>query len=153
MTLQELHKQNKLDGLLQRGIEIGLIIFAIGSPFSISLSQIGFINALIFWIVRIIFVHPERLKGSFLDLFLCLYLVGLLLSSIMSIDFFFSLKANRNVWLFSLLYLVLNNADYKFTVRLAKILLVSATLSGIYGIFQSFGGFDLWHWRKLGIYG
>jgi len=142
----------RFDKIIELGIIIGLIIFAIGSPFSISLAQIGFVSALVFWILRLIFIRDVKFKGTFIDIFLLIYIIGLFLSSIFSIKPIESLKANKNIWLFSMIYLIVNNVDLNFSKRLLKIILISATLSGVYGIFQSLTGIDILG-RNLGKYG
>jgi len=133
----------KFEKIIIKGIEISLMIFAIGSPFSISLAQIGFVSALVFWILRLIFIRDVKLKGTFIDIFLLIYIFGLFLSSIFSIKPIESLKANKNIWLFSMIYLIVNNVDLNFSKKLLKIILISATLSGVYGIFQSLTGIDI----------
>lgn len=138
--------------ILTKGVEIGLIIFAVGSPFSISLAQIGFISALIFWIIKLIFIKDEKLKGTYIDMFLLLFFIGCILSSILSIDPVKSLNGNKKLWLISMIYLLFNNADLNFIKKLLKILLISSVLMGIYGIFQSLTGIDLWR-NNVGKYG
>ncbi len=138
--------------VVNKGIEIGLIIFAIGSPFSISLAQIGFIGALLFWIAKLFGVKKTKIKGTFLDIFLLVFLIGTLLSSFFSIDIIKSLKASRPLWHISMLYLLFNNTDLNQGKKLLKILLIFSTLIGLYGIFQSLTGIDFFG-NKVGSYG
>lgn len=145
--------KERIAKIASRSVEIGLIVFAAGSPVSISLAQLGFISALVFWLVKIIASGKEQLKGTFIDVFLLMYLIGLALSSLFSMDPLKSLAGNRNVWLFSMLYLLVNNADLKTGLRFLNVLLVASILMGIYGVWQAVFGWDLSHMRKLEIYG
>ncbi|MBN1899036.1 MAG: O-antigen ligase family protein [Spirochaetes bacterium] len=137
-------KKSLFDIIVNKTIEWGLIIFAVGSPFSISLAQLGFITALIFWIVKLLFMKGIRLKGTFLDVFILILLAGFILSSIFSIQPVKSLRANHNVWLFSMLWLFFNNTDMDQAKKVLRILLITSILMGIYGLFQSVTGIDLW---------
>jgi O-antigen ligase len=138
--------------IIKKGIELGLIVFAAGSPFSISLAQIGLGIALLLWLVRTVFVRDQAWKGTFIDLYLGLFLLGIILSTIMSIDPFRVLQSNKNLWILTLMFLLVNNIDLAFARRLLTVLVAASVLSGLYGLVQSVTGWDLWHHARLGMY-
>lgn len=139
--------------IINKSIEYGLILFAIGSPFSISIAQIGFIFALFLWIIKLLFIRPVKWQNSFIDVFILMFIMGCVLSSLLSIDPLISLKANHNLWLIFLMYLLLNNLDFKKGINVLKILLVVSVVIGIYGIIQSLTGIDIEKSQPLIKYG
>ncbi len=139
-----INNNSKFNNIITKGIEWGLIVFAFGSPFSISIAQMGFITSLLCWITKIIFIREKKIIGTFIDIFLLIFFIGSLLGSLFSIDILFSLAASRGLWIISIVYLLVNNINYNNAKKILTILLSVSCLMGIYGIFQSLTGIDLW---------
>jgi hypothetical protein len=77
----------------QQIIKLGLIIFAIFSPFSISGAQIGFGIAVLGWLLKIVWTKKLSWQSSFWDKPVLIYLAAVAVSIIFSQDFLKSLSS------------------------------------------------------------
>lgn len=136
-------KRDVLAEQINKIIKIFLIIFAIGSPFSISLAQIGLVPAIIFWLFKIIFVKQRDFYSTFLDIAILIYLLGTVLSSVFCPYPTRILKSVNEAWHILLLYVMVDVADEKLIKRMINLLFLFTLLTAIYGVWQYFSGWDL----------
>lgn len=125
-------------------IWIGFIIFAFGSCLSISVAQIGIFSSLIAWIVKIIF-FPKEVKfiktelDTPLLIFACITIVVAFFSRVDCIN---SLNGVfKTVGLMSVYFLVVNNIKIEKIKLLITLIIISASIECIYGVYQSISGF------------
>ncbi len=145
----ELSLKNKADIFLDQAIKVGLIIFVIGSPFSISLAQIGLVPAILFWLIQIILNKFNGIKGSFIDLPIIIFLIGQLITSIFCKYSGNAFASYQGEWQILLVYLIVSKVDVNFLKKLLKIMFFVCVLISIYGIYQHFSGWDIIRQRAL----
>lgn len=130
--------------LCDKIIWIGFIIFAFGSCLSISVAQIGIFSSLIAWIVKIIFFRKEiKFVKTELDtpllFFACITIVVAFFSRVDCIN---SLNGVfKTVGLMSVYFLVVNNIKVEKIKLIITLIIVSASIECIYGVYQSISGF------------
>ena len=144
-----LDKKDVIIVQLNKGIRFFLIIFAIGSPFSISLAQIGLVPAMILWLFKIIFLKKDDFYGTFLDIPIFIYILGVLITSIFCQYPANAFKSIQEIWHIIMLYLLIDVADEKFLKKLINILFLFTLLTALYGTWQFFSGWDLVRKRPL----
>ncbi|MDH4223022.1 MAG: O-antigen ligase family protein [candidate division Zixibacteria bacterium] len=125
-------------------VNLGLIIFAIFSPFSIAGAQTGLWFALLGWAWKIIDRKILSWVSSFFELPVILYLGAFLLSIIFSRDRMASLNSLRDEWLLVIPFLLINNVkDEKFIRNLVNLVFITSAFVAIYAIWQHYTGIDL----------
>ncbi|MBU1076015.1 MAG: O-antigen ligase family protein [Spirochaetes bacterium] len=144
--------KSKMDSLadqMDKVIRFFLIIFVVGSPFSISLAQIGLVPAIIIWLFKVIFLKKLRFYGTFLDTAILLYILGTLLTSFFCEHSSKAFSSIQEIWHILMLYVLIDVSDEKFIKKLIKILFLFTVLTSIYGVWQHFSGWDLIRKRSL----
>ena len=141
-------KEKNIDNFLTKAIWVFLIIFVIGSPFSISLAQMGLVPAIILWIIQIIY-RRKKIKGSIIDFPILIYLTGELITSIFCEYSATAFAGYQGEWQILLLYVVSNTLNIDSAKKLLKILFIVSIVISIYGLYQHFTGWDIWRHKTL----
>jgi len=141
--------KNNINILLDKAIKGCLIIFVIGSPFSISLAQIGLVSGLIFWFIQLIINRFKGIKGTFLDLPIILLLLGQFITSLFCKYSKNAFANYQGEWQILIVYLMISKIDIKFLKKLLVIMFVVCVLISFYGFYQHFSGWDIWRQRPL----
>ncbi len=138
---------------LDKIIRFFMFIFVIGSPFSISFAQIGLVSAMIFWLLKVIFLNKGNCYGTFLDFAIFLYILGTLVTSFFCEYSSHAFKSIQEIWQIIMLYMLLDVADEKYINKLVNVLFLFTFLTSVYGIWQFFYGQDLIRGRSLHPFG
>lgn len=135
------------DKYLERALHFCLLMLALSAPISIAATQTAWAFALLFWIIRTIFVR-KKLRPIAFDLAV-LSFVGLsLLSSFLSYEPKVSLGKMMGVSLITIVYLVALNVKTKKTLyRIIAVLLVSSMFTVAYTLSTRVIGKNLKVWR------
>ncbi len=125
-------------------VNLGLIIFAFFSPFSIAGAQTGICLALLGWVWKIIERRDLAWERSFFDLPVVVFLGAYLFSVIFSQDRALSLRSLGDEWLLIFPFLLINNLrDEAFIRKLINLVFLISGLVAIYAIWQHYTGIDL----------
>ncbi len=136
-------KTEKINKVLLTLIKYFLIIFAVGSPFSISVAEIGLVSALVFWLIYMIINKFKPFKFSPIDIPILIYLAGELITSIFCEYSKNAFRGYQSEWQILTVYLIISVLDKEFYKKLLKILFVISVIISIYGIYQHFTGWDI----------
>lgn len=128
---------------IERALRASLFLLALSAPVSIAATQIAWSLALLFWLIRAVFVRPTMRKDGIA--IATLAFVGLsLISSVFSYEPQVSLRKMVGVSLVTIVYLVSDSiSDAKWIRRLVVILLVSGAFAAAYTIGQTAIGKNL----------
>ena len=123
---------SKGEKITTRGLQVCLFLLALSAPVSIAATQTAWAFALLFWLLRLIFVRPKW-RGDLFD-FAVLAFVGLtLISSIFSYEQEVSLRKMVAVSLVTIVYLVSEYVETRSRMRqLVTVLLVSCFAASLY---------------------
>lgn len=122
-------------------IEVGLIIFALSLPISLSGMEVGYYLAFLAWISKMAIKRKVDLPSTPLDLPIIFFWIISFISIIFSIEPAESAERLRKIPLFFLPYLMVDSIkDEKRILRLIQLLVISCTLAAIPGIFNYFNG-------------
>lgn len=108
-----------------RAIQICLFLIALSAPVSIAATQSAWALAILFWLIRLIFVRPKIRVASF-DLAVLVFVGLSLISSLFSYEPSVSLGKMAGVSLVSIAYLVSEYVGDKITVRRVVIVLLAS---------------------------
>jgi hypothetical protein len=123
---------SKLTLILDRAITASLFLLALAAPLSIAGTQIAWSLALLFWLLRAVFVRPKFRTSGF-DLAVIAFVGLSIISAIFSYEPEVSMRKLVGVSLVTIVYLVSSNISDLKTVRwLTAILLVSGLISVAY---------------------
>jgi O-antigen ligase len=135
--------RNEVTNLLERLIFFCLAIYAIFASHSIFFSEVFVILGLVLWLVKVIAI--KRCEGKWLwiksdlDKPIFSFFGVCLLSLFTAYDRFRGLSQIKSLWLCMFYFLVVNNIKEKSdVVRIIKLLVISAAVASIYGLFQYF---------------
>lgn len=120
--------------LADKALQLSLLLLALAAPLSIAGTQFAWSLAILFWLIRLVFVRPTfKTDGIIIAI---LAYVGLsLVSSIFSYEPQLSLRKMVGVSLVTIVYLVAQNIrDAKMVRRVVVILLISGTVAAAYAI-------------------
>jgi len=121
-----------MERFASRALQICLLLLALSAPLSIAATQTAWAFALLFWIIRALFVRPTMRKGAF-DLALLAFIGLTIISSFFSYEPEVSLRKLVAVSLVTIVYLVSENIpDVKFLRKLIAVLLIAGTVSVAY---------------------
>lgn len=142
--------KEKINFILHTFIKVGMIVFVIGSPFSISLAQIGLVPAIFFWLLLLGINKFKNFRFSSIDIPILLFLLGQLITSIFC-EYSKNAFANyQGEWQILMVYLILSSVDRNFYKKLLNILFIVCVIVSIYGLYQHFSGWDIWRQRMAG---
>jgi membrane-associated protease RseP (regulator of RpoE activity) len=115
-----------------RALHIALFLLALSAPISIAATQTAWSLAILFWLVRLIFVRPKfRIAG--IDIAILVFISLTLVSSIFSYEPEVSLRKMVPVSLVSIVYLVSEYTTTRRIVhRLVAIVLISCFAASLY---------------------
>jgi hypothetical protein len=115
-----------------RALQAALLLLALSAPVSIAATQTAWALALLFWLIRLIFVYPKWRRDSF-DLAVLAFVGLTLVSSFFSYEPEISLRKMVPVSLVSIVYLVSEyTATRRHFHRLVAIVLVSCFAASVY---------------------
>ena len=144
---------------LDRGFAGSILLLAVASPLSIAATQTAWALALLFWLLRLVYVRPSFARDGIS--IVVLVFVGLtLISSIFSYEPEVSLRKMVGVSLVSITFLVASAVKTEGLRRIVTIILISsAPVSAIYSIANTAIGRNLKvvkmtaesHLRSIGI--
>lgn len=120
-----------------------LILFVFWSPISITGAQAAVSFALLFWLIRMFLMKKFHLARNPVNIPIVAFLIAAAIGVITGVDFKHNLKGYATLGWMSIFFLFVNNVkdDTQFK-RLARILILIATIAGAYGIFQHFTRID-----------
>lgn len=141
----------QLSLLGKKTIYFGLFLYALSAPVSLFGSEIGIAFAFLGWMTKIIGEKKFVWKKTPLDIPIALYFASQIISSAISIDALYSLRAVADTeWILILYFTMSNNLDDIEIVRkLLVVLIVISSLMGIYGIWQYYYGYDILRGEQL----
>jgi O-antigen ligase len=152
-------ESSSIEKHLNLALQGSVFLLALAAPISIAATQTAWALALLFWILRAIFVRPQIRRDVFGGLVLAF--VGLsLLSSVFSYEPQVSLRKMVSVMLISIVFLVAENVrEQKTFRRLVVVLLISGVFTVAYTVATRIVGKNLKVWklsaesplRKIGI--
>lgn len=136
-------ESGKILQLLERGFTGSILLLALAAPLSIAGAQTAWALALLFWLIRLIYVRPTLQKDGIT--LAVLAFVGLsLISSFFSYEPQVSLRKMVGVSLVSIVFLAANALTSEKSRRIATIILIaSATLTSAYSIGKAVIGENL----------
>ena len=125
-------------------VSIFFLLFCLIAPWSIAGMQISLLLIVVFSIFEAIKNKRSPITWHLFYIFPAIYVVSLILSSILSADIFISAKAafNNDWYLLILPFIASLNINEKIRKQAFMLLIFSAMLAGIYGIFQFFNGVE-----------
>jgi O-antigen ligase len=125
---------NKIEIYTTRALQVSLFLLALSAPISIAATQTAWSFALLFWIVRAVFVRPRlKKKAGAFDLVILAFVGLSLLSSVFSYEPEVSLRKMVAVSLVTIVYLVSGGiTDTRQVRRMVAILLAACFASCIY---------------------
>lgn len=131
---------NKIDKICNWIIKLGLVIFALGMGFSISVMEIGlYIFIFLPWIIKQIIHRQNPFAKNVYTIPVILYLLAVVVSTYFGYDSTASLHGFKHlgklVILFMLPQVISDINQYK---NMFKITLLSVTINALYGIYQFF---------------
>lgn len=140
---QMMKDRQKMTNLLNKGLYASILLLALAAPLSIAAAQTAWSLALLFWLLRLIFVRPVLSKDGMTPAVLAF--VGLtLVSSFFSYEPAVSLRKMVGVSLVTIVYLAASAVtDAKRVRTVVIILLVSATFTALYAVGLTAVGRDL----------
>jgi len=128
---------------LERAIIFFLFLYVIFAPHSICLSEIAVILGLVFWGLKVISVR--KLEGRWvwtrgnLERPILSFFAIAVFSLLTAYDRFKALGQIKSLWLFLFYFLIINNVtERKDIIRLITLLVISATVASIHGLYQYF---------------
>ncbi len=121
-----------MDRFTDRGLKICLLLLAFSAPVSIAATQTAWAFALLFWILRAIWVRP-RFSFAAIDLALLTFLGLTLLSSVLSYEPTVSLRKLVAVSLVTIVYLVMSVATDQSYRRAALFTLLAGAFLSVLG--------------------
>ncbi|MEK6647323.1 MAG: O-antigen ligase family protein [Candidatus Firestonebacteria bacterium] len=123
-------------------IEWGLILFAVGCAWSITLTQLGFFVGLIAWVVKMLTEEKKYYTKTPLDTAILLFIAATILSTILSINMHNSVGGMfKTVGLMLIYFFVSNNVkSLEQAKKLVLLIIFSATFESIYGIIKYWTG-------------
>ena len=136
-------------------VSIFFLLFCLIAPWSIAGMQISLLLIVVFSIFEAIKNKRSPITWHLFYIFPAIYVVSLILSSILSADIFISAKAafNNDWYLLILPFIASLNINEKIRKQAFMLLIFSAMLAGIYGIFQFFNGVEYLRDKSLSPYG
>lgn len=138
----------RVNKILTQVIKTCLIIFVIGSPFSISLAQIGLVSAIFFWLISLAINRLKNFRRTIIDIPIIIYLIGQLITSIFC-EYSKNAFANyQGEWQILMVYMI-GSIDRDFYKKLLNILFIMCIIISIYGFYQHFTGWDLWRQKYI----
>jgi O-antigen ligase len=136
-------------------ISVFFLLFCLVAPWSIAAMQILLLLIVVVSIFEAIINKRSPITWHPFFIFPAIYAISLILSSILSADIVTSLKAafNNDWYLLILPFIASINIDDKSRKNAFILLIVSATIAGIYGIIQFFDGIEYIRNKSLNPYG
>ncbi len=126
-----------------------MLVYVFGSPFSISLAQLGLVPAVLLWLFKAVFINKGKFYGTFIDIGIIICLLGELITSIFCEYPASAFSGYQGEWQIITIWLLLNSIKVKEAKKLINVLFVASTLTAIYGIYQYFSGWDIVRHREL----
>lgn len=115
----------------------GILSFVFFSPISISLAQISFLFALLFWLIKLF--STKHWQRTPLDLPIILFLFIGLVCSVLGFNPQHSFRElSSEILLFMIFFLVVNNLDYPKAQKLIRLLFIVVALTAFYGVVKFF---------------
>ncbi len=120
--------------LTDKALQLSLLLLALAAPLSIAGTQFAWSLALLFWLIRLLFVRPT-FKTDGITIAILAYVGLSLISSVFSYEPQLSLRKMVGVSLVTIVYLVAQNIrDTKMVRRVVVIVLISGTVAAAYAI-------------------
>ncbi|MDD5065532.1 MAG: O-antigen ligase family protein [bacterium] len=141
--MENILMRDKINAFFDRAIRVSLIVFAVGSPFSISFAQFGLVPAILFWLTQGILNKFKGVKGTPVDIPVMIFLAGQLITSIFCEYSKTAFAEYQGEWQILMLYVIMNKVDREFGKKLIKILFVVCVLVSLFGFYQHFTGWGL----------
>ena len=136
-------QNSKIYTLSGKALYASLFLLALSAPISIAATQIAWSLALLFWLIRAVFVRPVFRRDA-IGLAILAFVALSLVSSVFSYEREVSLRKMVGVSLVTIVYLVSESIrDAKMLRRLVVLLLVSAAVTAAYTIGKTAVGQNL----------
>lgn len=151
--------RRKAAGICDKLIIFGIFVFIGASTSSITVTQAGYILALMAWVAKMVVDKKLHVHRTPLDLPLLAYLVAEVIALIFSIDRMDAImRLLKRFWLIPIIYLVASNVGDERTVkRLLTALIMTAATVFCWGLVDYFEGSGLnsrfspfHHWQTTG---
>jgi len=128
---------NKFD----RVIQIFIILFVLGSPFSITITQVSLTIALLAWATRMFYQRKFDVQSTPLDYIFLAYLIFETSSMIFSPEPMKALQNFKRMLLIPIVYLIASNVkEVKFARKLILVLISVTFAMSCYGIYKYLSG-------------
>ncbi|MFH1784211.1 MAG: O-antigen ligase family protein [bacterium] len=125
-------------------IDIGLLLFALFLPISIAAAQFFWGLLMLAWIVKVVAGGAWRLKSTFLDKAILVFIILSIVSVIFSVDARRSMRGLQSEILVSIFFLIAHNVkSAKQVKKLLVFFLMGSVIVSIQGILQYFIGVDM----------
>lgn len=127
--------------LCNKIIDIGLIVFVLSVPLSISGTEIGFYTAFLAWIIMMVIKKEVKIPSTPLDLPIIFFWLISFIAIAFSVKPLTSITMLQKLPYFFLPYLMVNNIkDEKKLLMLLQLLVISTTITASFGIFNYLNG-------------
>lgn len=122
----------------------GIYAFAVVAPFSNAGMEIVIGCMVLVWLLRMVVEKQILFRWNYLNVFILLYLLVMIVSGIFSARPLQSALGVKEEWIILLYFAIINTMlSRKVFLNTLKVLAVSCSIVGIYAIGQHFYGYDL----------
>ncbi len=132
--------KNAITRRANRGLMVGMMLFALSLPHSIAASYISLSLCAVSWVIRDFSARKFHFTGTPIDKALLGFIALTIISSLLSIERNTSLSKSRSLIVFGVIYLIASNVSKRAIHVLLMLILVSSSAGVIFSLGEKIFG-------------